>query len=202
MGEVRNGVRVEVILLRVDAAGTVRFRVARAALGSDHPDRCARRLAALPGEGPALLHSTSWRYDPAGAVVLTYVAAPDTRPDLPARPLPGAVIALSAGPDEPAPVRVGVRNVAAHGVRHLAMLMRTDPVVLAGLLAFPPLAEAVRRAEPALSGQLRLPPGAGLSAADLALDEQDLAELDCAEPLCAEPLCAELRAAGRHPAGL
>jgi hypothetical protein len=164
-----NGVRVEVIMLRADDAGGLEYRVLRAPLGADHPDRCARRLAELPDAGPALLHSTSWRYDPGGAVVLSYVAAPEAHPQLPARPLPEVVIALSAAPDEPTPVRVGVRNVAAHGVRHLAMLMRTDPVVRAGLLAFPPLAEAVRRAEPAVSGQLTVP-SAGLTVEDLALE--------------------------------
>ncbi len=174
MDEGRIGVRIEVILLRTDAAGQLGFRVIRAPLGSDHPDRCARRLAGLPAAGPALLHSTSWRYDQGGAVVLSYVAAPEVRPELPARPLPDVVIALSAAPDRPAPVRIGVRNVAAHGVRHLAMLMRTDPVVRAGLLAFPPLAAAVWRAEPALSGQLTMPaagPSGGPSGLDLALDD-------------------------------
>src|SRR6266496_2556195 len=132
MAESGHRVHVEVILLRTDEDGRLWFRVLRGSLDSDHPDACARRLAALPDGGPALLHSTSWRYDPCGGVVLTYVAAPESRPELTARPLAEAMIAASAGPGEPTPPRVGLRNVAAHGVRHLALLLRTDPVVRAG----------------------------------------------------------------------
>lgn len=145
-------VSVEVIVLRATAAGLAyRRRVAPLEPDAD-PDRAA---TVLVGGEPAVLHSTSWRRDPAGCLLLTYAALPDPRPEHAAVPLVDTVIAVGQDPRRPSPAVVGVDQVAAHAVRHLELLRRTDPVVAAALGAHPALEVAVAAAEPAPAGQLR-----------------------------------------------
>ncbi|MCZ4102213.1 MULTISPECIES: hypothetical protein [Streptomyces] len=154
-------VLVEALLLRYDAVTGFAYRRLLTALGrSSAPDRAARRLAGLPDDGDHhLVHSTSWRADDEGAIVLTYVVHPDPDPDRPARPLADPhTIARSNRTGHPAPPDLTVDHVASHAVRHLALLESTDPVVAAFLAARPQAQDALSRVSALLAGQLRSAP--------------------------------------------
>ncbi|WP_412538538.1 hypothetical protein R8Z50_22110 [Longispora sp. K20-0274] len=117
---------VEVVWLGVHD-GALTYRASRAALGADEPpDIAARALAGDDASSapPALLHSTSWRYEH-GLVVLTYAAACDPTPHH-GRLLSPVPPARSDDLLAPCPPAVTVAQVAAHACRHLAMLHATD----------------------------------------------------------------------------
>lgn len=149
-------IAVEVVVLRAGSAAgagglAYRRQVAALAPGGD-PDRAA---AARVGGDIAVLHSTSWRRDPAWGLLLTYVALPDPRAaDTPAVPLAPVGIAVGPDPLRPTPAAVTADQVAAHAVRHLALLRHTDPVVAAALGAHPALAAAIAAADPAPAGRI------------------------------------------------
>lgn len=163
-------VLVEALLLRHDPDGGFSFRRELAALHrADRPDDAVRRLAgaeapavaALGGaarsEAPYLVHSTSWRATEEGQIVLTYVVHPDPEP---ARP--GAVpleeprlLARGADAGHPAPVGLRLQQVAAHALRHVAFLARTDPVVAAHLGAHPGAGAALAGLPTDTAGQLQ-----------------------------------------------
>ncbi|MEU8133761.1 hypothetical protein [Streptodolium elevatio] len=129
-------VAVEVVLLR--ALPQLGYRVVRGApLPAEAPDAAAVRLAGLPRKAARradlVVHSTSWRYDDAGQVVLMYAVAPDPFPQLPAVAVDLGAVARGTGPARPSPTRVRVGDVAAHAVRHLAFLARCDAQVRSAL---------------------------------------------------------------------
>lgn len=129
-------VMVEVVHLRTDADRRWHYRHSAGPLSAHAaPDDAARRLAGLDNAAnPAtVLHSTSWRYDPGGHVVLTYAVLPDPDPTAPATLLDSNEIARGSHPGRPAPDHIVGANVVAHAIRHLAQLVDTDPVVAAAL---------------------------------------------------------------------
>ncbi|WP_283137411.1 hypothetical protein [Rhizohabitans arisaemae] len=137
---------VEVLFIRVDA-GALTYRQQQTELRpGTHPDQAALGLGP---SGDPLLHSTSWRYDPAGHIVLTYAMCPDPRPDLPGRPVPHTSTAHAETPTSPSPARIHLDDVAAHAVRHLAWLAETDPVARDFLTAHPDLSAALSPLNPA-----------------------------------------------------
>jgi len=151
-------VNVETLLLGACDLGLT-YRIATGHLGNhEHPDALARTLAGLheaarPG---ALLHSTSWRYGPAG-VILTYAALPDPDP-LDAALLRDAVaVAATDDPLAPCLHRVPPEQVVAHACRHLAWLRQTDPVVAAAAASTPALWSHIDQHWPTLAGQLPQP---------------------------------------------
>jgi hypothetical protein len=123
-------VLVEVIRLGLTAAGQLGWSLSQqAAAAGEDPDRVARRLAGH-GSPPALVHSTSWRWDPPGVVVLTYAAAggePVGQVDV----LDDPVIVTSGDPLRPRPDGLHDHHVVAHAVWHVAVLAARDPVVAA-----------------------------------------------------------------------
>lgn len=130
-------VLVEVLLLRHDPTEGFAYRRLITALGRGvRPDATARRLARLAEDDDShLVHSTSWRATDEGQIVLTYLLHPDPAPDLPATSMPDPrALARSPRPGHPSPPELKPHHVAAHAVRHLAFLARTDPAV-AGHLA-------------------------------------------------------------------
>lgn len=145
-------VAVEVIVLRVTATGPA-YRRRVAALDPDaEPDGAA---AALVGGEVAVLHSTSWRRDPVWGLLLTYAALPDPlAADAAAVPLPHLGLAAGADPVRPTPGSVTVHQVAAHALRHLALLRHTDLVVATALAAHPGCDAAVAAAAPVPAGRL------------------------------------------------
>jgi hypothetical protein len=145
-------VMVEVIPLRVGPEG-LGYRQLQSALPSGlHPDDAAGQLVDTPHD--ILLHSTSWRYDALGRVVLTYAACPDPRPDLPAAQLEDPEPATAATERRPSPPEVRVGQVAMHAVRHLAWLAVNDPIAVAFIAERPDLALALASHSPELAGRL------------------------------------------------
>ncbi|MFI6811161.1 hypothetical protein ACIBG7_02070 [Nonomuraea sp. NPDC050328] len=140
-------VTVEVIVLRVTEDGWAYRPESKLLKDGDSPCDVAREVA----EGPAILHSTSWRHELGRGVILTYAAYPDRRPGAGARGLDEAAVAFGESADTPRPAVLALGNVTAHAIRHLAFLARTDPAVSAAVAADPPLAArlAGAPAEPA-----------------------------------------------------
>ncbi len=153
-GPVRRGpegwsVTVELALLWVDGGGDLRYRVrsARAPVCAA-PDQVALDLADLPPDARgAVVHATSWRYEDAGHVVLTYAAVPSS-PRAGDAVLVGVGVVSSTDPVRPRPPGLHQHHVVAHAARHLAYLAVHDPTVGRAAQAAPAcwaaLAEAVR----------------------------------------------------------
>jgi hypothetical protein len=119
----------------------------------DTPDSLARRLARLvETTTDTVLHSTSWRYQPTGELVLTYLVCPDPEPAIEVVPLPDLQLAYAAGPAHPTPPALHLGHVASHAARHLAWLGHTDPVVAATLSAQPRLLAALQPLAPSTAG--------------------------------------------------
>ncbi len=113
----------------------------------ESPDEAARRLSGVAAADPdTVVHSTSWRYEPDGGIVLTYAVCPDPSPSLPAIEAPVLEIARGEAPATPSPERVALANVVAHAVRHLAFLMAEDPVVARALSRHPLIGPALEPA--------------------------------------------------------
>lgn len=151
-------VTVEVLHVRHDARDGWLYRRTLAPLPAHtHPDATARALA---GPGPAarpgvVLHSTSWRHDAEG-LVLTYILLPDPEPHQPAKRLTTMKTARGTHPTAPAPAEMTLENVAAHALRHIALLLRTDPVVREALTssASAALVSALTTLDPLPAGAL------------------------------------------------
>jgi hypothetical protein len=134
-------VEVELLLLRLLPDGQLGHRWLRAPLADQvPPDHLAADLA---GGCRGLCHSTSWRCEPDGLLVLTYAALPDQDTTVPAEPLSLPLVVVGGGALEPAPAEVDAANVAAHAVRHLADLAQRDPVVIDTAQRAPALWSAV-----------------------------------------------------------
>ncbi|WP_143021981.1 hypothetical protein [Nonomuraea maritima] len=139
-------VRVETLMLRVATDGRWSYRHAAAPpMPGETPDGTARRLSGVPAGDPGtVVHSTSWRHEPGGTIVLTYAVCPDPAPWLPATEVPVLDIARGDRPAAPSPEHLALANVVAHAVRHLAFLMAEDPVVSRALAGHPGLARALQ----------------------------------------------------------
>lgn len=127
-------VAVEVLLFRLDGPGRLAYRELRGRWSPPGtPDTLALRLAGIDGPAPAatISHSTSWRCDPHGRIVLTYALLPDPDPLQPAVTLPPVGVLCSGDPLLPSPSALHTHHVAAHAVRHLGQLAEHDPVVRA-----------------------------------------------------------------------
>ncbi|GIH18461.1 hypothetical protein Raf01_66330 [Rugosimonospora africana] len=152
-----DGVRVTVETVLLGHVGPfLTYRSARAPLRDDHPDALARAVAGFDPASPtagALLHSTSWRFEP-GGVVLTYAALPDPHPAAACRLNPRTAVARSDDQFAPSPAVVGLDNVAVHACRHLAWLRRTDPLVAAQADRLPELWALIEDHRPLAAGML------------------------------------------------
>jgi len=148
-------VQIEVVLLSV-SRGRLAWRVVRGDLpGGVGPDVRARELAGLGAGGTVdvVVHSTSWR-PASGRLVLTYAVLPDPDPSA-ARPVPAGVrIVCSGDVAAPTPPAVDVEHVLAHALRHLSLVGRTSPDVVAATAAHPLLWDAVLAHAPDVAGEL------------------------------------------------
>jgi len=108
---------------------TIRYvrRITPLTNGNADPDAVARKLASGIAQ-PAILHSTSWRWEKDGTIVLTYLAyceaAEFRRTDT--VQLPWARLAPPAATDplHPRPAEIRDADVISHGLRHLSFLIR------------------------------------------------------------------------------
>jgi hypothetical protein len=149
---------VEVYLLRCRADGMLAYRCAQGRLrASESPDSAAARIGQTTAADPGLavvVHSTSWRHQGDGTIVLTYVVAPDPAPELAATPIVSFEIARGTDPRRPSPPRVRREQVAVHAARHLALIADTDPQVRRVLAVCPPLRRALSALPQVPAGQL------------------------------------------------
>jgi len=112
-----------------EESDTLRYvrRIAQLSNRTTDPDAAARGLASGIGE-PAVLHSTSWRWEKDGTIVLTYLAycenakfhgvdPVELRWDHLARP-------AATDPQHPRPAEIREVDVVSHGLRHLSFLIR------------------------------------------------------------------------------
>ena len=140
VGNAKPAPKVVIELFEVALIDSASFRYVRrvAALDLRGPDAVVAELQRGSAEspsffdsGPAIVHSTSWRYEAGGAVVLTYlaygekvnpsgVARKDAR-TIRQNALPGIG---TTDPDKPRPASLAHEDVLAHGLRHLALLAR------------------------------------------------------------------------------
>lgn len=155
-------IKVELFVLTVATPETLRYvrREATVDHGSD-PDAVAWSLVdarhGAEGPGAYVLHSTSWRWEEGGTVVLTYVACTDRlAPSLePAGEVDRADLALHPShPLRPRPERIREEDVVRHAIRHLGLLVRA-PASRAIAEALTPEALAFfRGVAPGLAGRL------------------------------------------------
>ena len=151
-------VQIEVILLSVSDDAQLSWRAAYGELPAGcRPDARARELAGLGAQVPTatVVHSTSWR-PTAGGLILTYAVAPDPDPAVgTVRAVPAqAHILCSPDAATPTPAAVDLEHVLAHALRHLSLVARTTPAVMAAADAHPRLWHAVIAHAPDVAGQL------------------------------------------------
>ena len=125
------------------------------------PDEVAARSIGLSdsaADGVALLHSTSWRWDPAGgSLVLTYLCCPDPCPEA------GGELTLSThddavssnNPSRPRPEAVSHAAALNHGLGHLAWLAANYPdTTRASQAAAPAVWGAITRMAEEVAGRI------------------------------------------------
>jgi hypothetical protein len=149
---------VEVFRVGLDDRGGIAFaRFEGPLVGGENPDTRARGLAATDAANVAALHSTSWRWEPDGRIVLTYLAWMKDGRLGEARPLPPLAPPRPTDPRTPRPAEIRELDPLAHGLRHLAFLLRHDvDGRLAAALGERAVA-ALRQIEPEVAGELRTP---------------------------------------------
>ncbi|GAB1822724.1 hypothetical protein [Herbidospora sp. RD11066] len=136
---------VEILALRADDLGWRYRRLETTLRDGETPDQAARRHAEVAaGDAVTVVHSTSWRYEAHGRLVLTYAVCPDPDPASPADLLTDYRLARGEAPATPTPQDLQVENVAAHALRHLAHLLHSDPVVGEAFAATPSVVRGLR----------------------------------------------------------
>jgi hypothetical protein len=132
--DVEGPVQAEVFVLFLDAGGPALTGPCGAepwyleVAGDEDPmEVVASAVGRVVGE-PLVVHSTSWRRARDG-VVLSFIAVID--PDLVGHMESGPIgrAELARGDAAAAPVRIASTQVVEHGLRHLAWLVKDDPVV-------------------------------------------------------------------------
>jgi hypothetical protein len=113
------------------AAGdeTIRYvrRITSLSSRTADPDAVARELASGIAT-PAILHSTSWRWEKDGTIVLTYLAYCENAEFHGVEPvqLPWGNLmpSLVTDPQHPRPAEIREEDVLSHGLRYLSFLVR------------------------------------------------------------------------------
>jgi hypothetical protein len=154
----QTAVTVEVFTVALAGADDARLVFTRSdgpLLGGVNPDQHARELASEATGELRLIHSTSWRWEPDGRIVLTYVAwAGDGGLAAGARPLPALTPPGPTDPLNPRPPEIAELDPLAHGLRHLAFLLRTSTDgVVAGALGMR-ACRVLEQLEPEVAGEL------------------------------------------------
>jgi hypothetical protein len=102
-------------------------RLADLSQNSTDPDTVARSLL-VSGCKPAILHSTSWRWEKNGTLILTYLAFSEDSNCLAAEPSRLSwndfYPPQSTDPQKPRPMVIREQDVLSHGIRHLTFLVR------------------------------------------------------------------------------
>ena len=121
----------------------------------ENPDPRAFQLAEEGGQQLALIHSTSWRWEPDGRIVLTYVAwVKESTLGPAARSLPTLAAPRPVDPLRPRPPEIRELDPLAHGLRHLAFLLRTSRDGAMARALGPQATAALQKLEPDVAGEL------------------------------------------------
>jgi hypothetical protein len=149
-------VEVFTVGLAGDAVDAVWYRRDDGPLtGGADPTDLARDFAGRAADRIVLIHSTSWRWEPDGRIVLTYLAwAADGAVGDGARPLPQLVPPGPTDPLHPRPPEIRELDPLAHGLRHLAFLLATDAGGDVAAALGPRATSAVQALEPTVAGEL------------------------------------------------
>jgi hypothetical protein len=132
-----------------------------------NPDAAVRSLLhsrgfmQAPPESIVLIHSTSWRFEKSGMIVLTYLAycrlaPPDPRIPL-SLPCGNTEYAVQDDPLNPRPRDVRTLHVLSHGLRHLSFLVQQDETGHYESMIGSDACQALCIFEPSLAGQIYLP---------------------------------------------
>ena len=123
-------VSLEVFIVGTSAGSeTIRYvrRITNLSDRTTNPDDVARELTSGIAT-PAILHSTSWRWEKDGTIVLTYLAYCENPEFHGVEPveLPWNRLAPppATNPQHPRPAEIREEDVVAHGLRHLSFLIR------------------------------------------------------------------------------
>lgn len=123
-------VSLEVFVVSPAAGGkTIRYvrRITGLSNRTRDPDAVARELAGGIAT-PAVLHSTSWRWEKDGTIVLTYLAYCEDAEFRGVEPVQMPWSRLTpppaTDPQHPRPAEIREEDVLAHGLRHLSFLIR------------------------------------------------------------------------------
>ena len=108
---------------------TIAYGVRTSDLSRDSSDPDTVALSLMPGNcSAAILHSTSWRWEKNGTLILTYLAFSEDSKCGRAEPSRLAWSDLippqSTDPKKPRPAEIREQDVLAHGIRHLTFLVR------------------------------------------------------------------------------
>lgn len=122
--------------------------------GGENPDTRARKLAGRVAGEIVLIHSTSWRWEKDGRIVLTYVAWAKEGRLRGAEVLPKLSPPGQTDPLNPRPAKIKRLDPLAHGLRHLAFLLRTDREGKVAASLGPRSVEALKRLEPDVAGEI------------------------------------------------
>jgi len=125
-------VALELFIVTPSADRTLAYGVRTADLSQDSsdPDTIAGSLMPLACN-PAILHSTSWRWEKNGTLILTYLAfsedskCRDSEPSM--LPWSELLPPQTTDPKKPRPSKIHQRDVLAHGIRHITFLVRRSP---------------------------------------------------------------------------
>lgn len=129
--------------------------------GGADPTDLARELGDLGTTRIVLIHSTSWRWEPDGRIVLTYLAwAADGHLRDGVRPLPQLSPPGPTDPLHPRPPEIRELDPLAHGLRHLAFLLATDAGGDVSSALGPRATTAVQALEPTVAGEMPATPTA------------------------------------------
>lgn len=128
-GKSPSKVTLELFLVSLADGRTIRYgrQVADLSRDKTDPDTVARGLLADVC-APAILHSTSWRWEKDGTLILTYLAYSEDPKCQSREPsaLSWSELAPppSTDPQKPRPPEIRQQDVLAHGIRHLTFLVR------------------------------------------------------------------------------
>jgi hypothetical protein len=132
--------------------------------GDDNPDKLVRQayVQKFPEQsdnpGTLLIHSTSWRYEEPGNLIITYIVFSEelnlADSDVGRLPLNAVNLARSENPEIPKPAIIKEINVVSHGFRHLSFLAKNDPVVRNRLSSNPLTLAMVEKLPMGLAGAI------------------------------------------------
>jgi len=144
-----------VALAGAEDAGLVFTRVEDRLVGGINPDQRARQLARESTSELRLIHSTSWRWQSDGRIVLTYLAwAGDGSLAADARLLPALAPPVPTDPLHPRPPEIAELDPLAHGLRHLTFLLSTSADGSVAEALGSRACEQLKRLQPTVAGEL------------------------------------------------